>query len=177
MIKKILIGLALLIAVFVVIVYRQPDQFRIERSALVAATPEKVFAQVNDLHNWEAWSPWSKLDPAAQNTFEGPEAGVGAIFRWVGNNDVGEGSMTIIESVPGSLVRIRLDFVKPFEDTSTAEFSFQPAGDQTSVTWSMYGENNFMSKAFCLFMDMDEMLGGQFELGLAQLKAVAEAQP
>jgi len=177
MIKKILIGLALLIAVFVVIVYRQPGQFRIERSVLVDATPEKVFAQVNDFHNWDAWSPWAKLDPAAKNTFEGPPAGVGAIFRWAGNNEVGEGSMTIIESTPVELVRIKLEFIKPFEDQSTAEFKFVPQEGQTEVTWSMFGENNFISKAFCMFMDMEEMLGGQFEQGLAQLKSVTETNP
>jgi len=177
MIKKVLLGIVVVVAVFLTIVYLQPSRFRIERSTLIAAPPEKVFVQVDNLRNWDAWSPWAKLDPNAKNTFEGPSSGAGATFRWAGNKEVGEGSMTIIESIPGELVRIQLEFIKPFEDQSTAEFTFQPSDDQTEVTWSMYGENNFMSKAFCLFMDMDQMLGGQFEQGLAQLKSVAESAP
>jgi hypothetical protein len=126
-----------------------------------------VFAQVNDFHNWEAWSPWAKLDPAAKAIIEGPRAGKGAIFRWAGNEEVGEGSMTITESRPSDLIRIKLEFLKPFEATNTAEFTFKPVDNQTNVTWSMEGQNNFIAKAVCLFMNMDQMVGGQFEKGLA----------
>jgi hypothetical protein len=132
---------------------------------------------VNDFHKWEEWSPWAKLDPAAKATFEGPSAGTGAIFRWAGNKEVGEGSMTITESRPSDLIRIRLEFLKPFAATNTAEFTFKPEGDQTAVTWSMAGQNNFMSKAICLFMDRDKMVGGKFEEGLAAMKSIAEAVP
>lgn len=174
-IKKILIGLVVLVAVLVAIVSLQPAQFRVERSTTVSAPAETVFAQVNNFRNWDAWSPWAKMDPDAKFSFEGPESGVGAIFRWSGNDKIGEGSNTITESVPGERVRINLVFIRPFEDTSTAEFTFKPEGENTVVTWSMFGENNFISKAFCLFMDMDKMVGGDFEKGLASLKAVAES--
>jgi len=172
MITKILIVLAVLIIVFVIIVALRPDEFVVTRSASIPAPPAVVFAQVNDLHNWQAWSPWARLDPAAKNSFEGPPAGTGAIFRWAGNKQVGEGSMTITESRPNDLVRFRLEFLKPFANTCTAGFTFKPEGGQTVVTWSMSGKNNFMFKAVGLFMDCDKMVGAQFEQGLANLKSV-----
>jgi uncharacterized protein YndB with AHSA1/START domain len=175
MLKKIFIAIAVIAVVFVVVVAMQPSEFRIERSARISAPAPAVFAQVNDFHKWEAWSPWAKLDPAAKATFEGPPEGKGAIFRWAGNEEVGEGSMTITESRPSDLIRIKLEFLKPFETTNTAEFTFKPEGNQTAVTWSMEGQNNFIAKAVCLFMNMDQMLGGQFEKGLASMKSVAEA--
>ena len=147
------------------------------RSATISAPAPAVFAQVNDFHNWEAWSPWAKLDPAAKATFEGPSTGTGAIFKWAGNKEVGEGSMTITESRPSDLIRIKLEFLRPFEATNSAEFTFKPEGNRTAVTWSMEGKNNFIAKAVCLFMNMDKMVGGQFEQGLAQMKAVVEAAP
>ena len=160
---------------FAVVVALQPSEYRISRSATVSAPAPDVFAQVNDFHNWEAWSPWAKLDPAAKTTFEGPAAGQGAVFAWSGNDKVGEGRMTLTESRPAELVRIRLDFVKPFAGTSTSEFTFKPAGNRTAVTWTMSGDQNFLEKAMCLFVSMDKMLGGEFEKGLAQMKSVAEA--
>jgi hypothetical protein len=175
MLIKILIGLVVVIGVFAAIVAMRPSDFRVERSAVVFAPAPVVFAQVNDLHNWDAWSPWAKLDPAAKQTFDGPRAGTGAAFAWAGNNQVGEGRMTITESRPNELIRFRLDFVKPFAGTNTAEFSFKPQGDKTAVTWSMSGRQNFMAKAICMFMSMDKMVGGQFDQGLAQMKSVAEA--
>jgi len=175
MLKIILIALAVIVVVFVAIVAVQPSDFRITQSATIAAPPEVVFAQVNDLHNWEAWSPWAKLDPAAKSAYEGPAAGVGAAFAWSGNNKIGEGRMTIIESRPNELVQFKLDFLKPFKATNTAEFTFKPEGNQTAVTWSMYGKNSFIGKAVGLFINCDKMVGGQFEQGLAQMKSVAEA--
>jgi uncharacterized protein YndB with AHSA1/START domain len=174
-VKKILIGLAAVVVVFAFVVALQPSDFRIVRSATIAAPPAAVFSQVNDFHKWEAWSPWAKMDPAAKNTFEGAQAGTGAIFGWAGNSKVGEGRMTLTESRPPDLIRIRLDFVRPFAGTNTAEFTFRPEGDQTVVTWSMAGKNNFVARAFCLFVNMDKMLGGEFEKGLAQMKVLAEA--
>ena len=144
MLTKILVAVAVIIVVFVVVVATRPSKFRITRKATMAAAPSSVFAQVNDFHNWEAWSPWAKLDPAAKTSFEGPSAGRGATFRWAGNKEVGEGSMTIIESRPDDFIRIQLEFLKPFKATNTAEFTFQPEGDRTAVTWSMAGDNNFM---------------------------------
>jgi len=177
MLKKILIALAAIIVVFVAVVAMQPSEFRIVRTATMSAQAPAVFAQVNDFHNWEAWSPWAKLDPAAKNSFEGPSAGTGAIFRWAGNKEVGEGSMTITESRPNELIRFNLEFLKPMAGTSTAEFTFKPDGDQTAVTWGMAGKNNFISKAICLFMNMDKMVGGKFEEGLAAMKSIVEAAP
>jgi hypothetical protein len=179
MIKRILIGVVVVVIVVVVvlavIIALQPAHYRIERSATVSASPQTVFAQVNDFHNWQAWSPWAKLDPSMKQTFEGAAAGTGAIYTWAGNREVGEGRMTMTESRPNDLIRINLEFLKPFAATSTTEFTFKPEGNQTAVTWSMTGENNFLAKGFHLFMNMDKMVGGDFEKGLAHMKSVAEA--
>lgn len=175
MLIKILIALVLIMAVFAIVVAFQPADFRIERSTAVAAPPAAVFALVNDFHRWDAWSPWAKLDPAMKATFEGPLAGPGAIYTWAGNNKVGEGRMTILESRPTELIRIKLEFLKPFKTTNTTEFLLKPAAGQTAVTWSMSGRRDFMTKAVCLFMDMDQLVGGDFEKGLAQMKSLVEA--
>jgi len=175
MLINILIALGVLFVVFVIIVAMRPNDFRVSRSATLPAPAAVVFEHVNDLHKWEAWSPWARLDPNAKGTYEGPPAGVGAIFRWAGNKNIGEGSMTITESKPNELVRFRLEFLKPFKATNTAEFTFQAQGDQTVVTWSMFGKNNFMAKAVGLFMDCDKMVGSQFEQGFANLNAVLKS--
>lgn len=175
MLKKILIGLAAVIAVFVVVVALQPAHFTYTRSATIAAAPSAIFPHVNDVKKWEAWSPWAKLDPNMKMSYKGPSAGVGAVSAWAGNSDVGEGSMTVTESRANELVRFRLDFVKPMAGTSTAEFTFKPQGNGTVVAWSMSGENNFMCKAVGLFMNCDKMVGAEFEKGLAELKKIAEA--
>ena len=177
MLKITLISLAVLAVLFVIFVALRPNEFRVERHATMSAPPAVVFAQVNDFHLWEAWSPWAKLDPAVRNTFEGPSAGAGAIFRWAGNKNVGEGGMTITESRPGELIRIKLEFLKPFASTCTTEFTFKPEGNQTAVSWTMSGKNNFMSKAAGLFVNCEKMVGGQFEKGLAAMKSVVEAAP
>lgn len=177
MLKNILIGVAAVVLLFVAVVVMQPSTFRITRTATIAAPPEAVFAQVNDLHKWPAWSPWVKLDPEMKITYEGAPAGTGAIHTWSGNKDVGEGRLTITESHPNDLIRMKLEMLKPFAATNAVEFSFKPEGSQTVVTWSMTGESNFFAKAIHLFMDVDKMVGGDFEKGLAQLKTVAEAAP
>jgi len=177
--KKILIGLgvvAVLLGGFAVVVAVQPGDYKVERSATVAAPPATVFAQVNDFHKWEGWSPWAKLDPNCKNTFEGPTAGTGAVFKWAGNDDVGEGQMEIVESKPDELIRIKLDFVKPFASSCDTVFTFKPEGGATAVTWTMSGKNNFVGKGFCLFMNMDKMVGADFEKGLAAMKTAAEAK-
>lgn len=174
MLKKLLISLAVIVVVFLVVVALQPKEFRVARSTTISAAPSAVFAQVNDFHKWAAWNPWGKIDPAMKQTYEGAQSGVGAIYNWAGNNEVGEGRMTIVESRPSDLIRVKLEFFKPFAGTSTAEFTFKPAGNQTMVTWNMFGENNFMAKAIHLFMNMDKMIGDQFEKGLADMKAVVE---
>lgn len=167
--------LALLaIAVLVIIVALQPAQFRVTRSTTIAAPAANVFAQVNELGKWEAWNPWQKKDPAMQLTFSGPPAGPGASYAWAGNKEVGEGRLTITESHPHELVRLRLEFFKPFTATNTAEFTFRPDNGGTQVTWTMTGRNNLFAKALRLVMNMDRMVGGEFEKGLAQMKTVAE---
>ena len=173
--KKILLAALLIVVVFILVVATRRADFQITRSTTIAAPAVVVFAQVNDFHLWDAWSPWAKLDPAMKQTHEGASAGTGAIYSWVGNNEVGEGRMTLTESRANELIRIKLEFLKPFAAVNTTEFSFKPEGTQTAVTWSMTGTNNFMAKAFCMFMNMDKMVGGDFEKGLAQLKTVAEA--
>jgi len=174
--KKILIVLFALIAAAVIIVQLQPEDFKLSRSIKIAAPAAEVFPQVNDFHNWEAWSPWAKLDPAAKNTFEGPAAGVGSIFKWSGNDKVGEGTMTVVESKPNELVKIKLEFVRPFAATNDTEFTFKEEDKQTLVTWTMSGKHNFVGKAMCLVMNMEKMVGPDFEKGLANLKAVVEGK-
>jgi uncharacterized protein YndB with AHSA1/START domain len=177
MFKKILLALVVIIAVFAVVVAMQPSDFRVARSAVIDAPPAAVFDQINDLHKWQQWSPWAKLDPNSKSTFEGPVSGKGAIFEWSGNSDVGEGKMTITESVPNDRVKFRLDFVKPFAGTNDAQFNLEPQGTGTRVTWVMSGEKNFLFKAVGLFMDCDKMLGPQFDKGLARLKSIVEMSP
>lgn len=170
-------GLAVLVlaaAAFAGLVALQPAEFRIVRTARIAAAPSAVFAQVNDFHNWQAWSPWLALDPAAKTTFEGPAAGTGAGFGWSGNDKVGEGHMLVTDSKPSDLVRIKLDFVKPMAGTAMTDITFKPVGSETEVTWAMYGQNGFLGKAMCFFVNTDKMVGGDFERGLANLKSVAE---
>lgn len=176
---KVLLGVAavvvLVVAVLAVVVALQPSEFRIQRSATINASAPAVFAQVNDFHSWQAWSPWAKLDPSVRNSYEGAPAGTGAAFAWAGNSKVGEGRMTIVESRPSELVRIKLEFLKPFAATNTAEFTFKPEGERTAVTWSMYGRNNFPARAVWLFVNMDKALGAEFDKGLAAMKSAAEA--
>ncbi len=174
LLKKLLLVVVVLVAAFVVIVALQPTVFQVRRETTIHAPAEVVFAQVNDFHAWNAWSPWAKRDPQAKNSFEGPASGPGAIFRWSGNDEIGEGQMTLTESTLSSLIRIKLEFIRPFADTAETEFAFEPVGDATQVRWTMTGENNFMAKLFGLLMDMDKMVGGDFETGLANLKEVAE---
>ncbi|HZV33238.1 MAG TPA: SRPBCC family protein [Verrucomicrobiae bacterium] len=174
MMIKILIAVAIVVAVFFVIVSLQPSEGRITRERVMPVPGKAVFEQVNDFHKWQTWSPWAKRDPAAKNRFEGAASGKGAIFAWEGNKEVGAGRMTILESRPAELVRIKLEFFKPFASVSDAEFAFKPEGNQTKVTWTMTGKRPFMAKMFCMFVDMDKMVGGDFEKGLAGMESEAQ---
>jgi Polyketide cyclase / dehydrase and lipid transport len=174
--KKVLIGLGAFLVAFLAFVSTRPGAFRVERSAHIGAPPGVVFAQVNDFHAWDAWSPWAKIDPAMTTKYEGEAAGVGAIYAWSGNDEVGSGKMTMTESQEAQKVGIRLEFFKPFEATNATEFTFKPSGTGTDVIWAMSGHNNFVAKLMCVFMDMDKMVGGDFEKGLASLKQVSEAK-
>jgi len=176
MLTKILIALAVIVVVFVVIVATRPSEYRVARTVTIAAPAPAVFAQVNDFHKWDAWNPWAKMDPAMKQTYEGAPAGTGAVYTWTGNKQVGEGRMTVTESRPPDLIRINLQFLKPFAATSTAEFTFRPEGQRTAVTWSMVGKLNFVTKIVHLVVNMDKMIGGNFEKGLADMKAVAEGR-
>lgn len=174
MLKKILLGIAAVVAILVVVIALQPADFKVSRTMTMAAPPSAPFAEVNDFHRWQAWSPWAKLDPKMKVGFEGPQSGTGAINTWAGNSDVGKGRATIVESRANELVRMKLEFFEPFEATSTAQFTFKPDGAGTAVTWTMEGKNNFVGKAIGLFMDCDKMVGGQFEKGLKDMKALVE---
>lgn len=164
----------ILLALLVGAVAMQPKEFRLERSRQIAAPPEAVFAQVNDFHNWQKWSPWAKLDPDAKNTYSGPDAGEGARFAWDGNDDVGAGQMTIVESRPNELVQLKLEFTRPMENVCDTIFTFTPSEEGTLVTWSMAGSNSFLGKAVHLLIDMDKMVGAQFEEGLTNLQQIVE---
>ena len=174
--KKALIAILIIVAAVVVLIATRPATFHIERSVEIGAPAEIPFAMVNGLKQWEAWSPWDKLDPNLQRTYEGPESGVGAKYHWVGNDDVGEGRMSITESVPNQKVVFDLEFLKPMEAKHTTTFTFAPEADNTKVVWAMDGNHNFMGKAFGLFMDMDAMVGADFAKGLSQMKTAAEAE-
>lgn len=173
MLKYILGGIVAIVAVFAAVVAFQPTDFRVERTAQINAPASAVFAQVNDFRGWSAWSPFER-DPAMKRSFEGPPSGVGTSYAWSGNDEVGEGRATIVESRPNELVRIKLEFVRPFAATNIAEFTFKPASNSTAVTWAMTGERNFIAKAMCLVFDGEKMVGGEFEKGLAQLNAVMQ---
>lgn len=151
----------------------KPDEFHVERSLTINAPAASIYPHINNYKNWAAWSPWEKVDPNMKRTYSGPESGKGAKYAWVGNADVGEGDMEIIESDPSKIV-IKLHFVKPFEGTDTATFTMQPEGDATKVTWGMTGPSPFMCKVMQVFMNMDECCGKEFNKGLASLKEISE---
>jgi len=176
MFKYIAGAVVLLIAAVLIVAAFQPDQFRVERSTVINAPPETIFAILNNLHRGKEWSPYENKDPAMQRQFEGPASGVGAVFAWNGNKDVGQGRMEIIDSTPPSHLKIQLDFIEPFSARNTAEYTLAPEGNGTRVTWAMFGPMPFLSKLMCLFMDMDTMVGRDFETGLASLKQLAEQE-
>ncbi|MGH6866394.1 MAG: SRPBCC family protein [Methyloceanibacter sp.] len=174
--RKILIALAAIVLIFVVMVAMQPSEFHVEKTATIDAVPAAVFAEVNDLKKWDAWSPWAKLDPDAKVSFEGPSVGEGATMAWVGNDKVGAGKMTVTESRPDDLVKLRVDFKEPFEGSSMSQFAFKSSGNQTAVTWTMTDDHNFLEKAFCLVMNGKKMIGNDMDKGLVQMKSVVEQQ-
>jgi uncharacterized protein YndB with AHSA1/START domain len=174
MLKIIAIVIVVLIAVALGLAATKPDTFRVQRVATIKAPPAKVFALLDDFRQWGQWSPWEKLDPDLKRTFSGPASGKGAAYEWVGNNKVGAGRMEITEPAPPSKLVIKLDFIKPFEGHNIAEFTLEPQGDATQLTWAMHGPTPFVSKLMQVFVSMDSLIGKDFEAGLANLKAVAE---
>ncbi|HVP67647.1 MAG TPA: SRPBCC family protein [Anaeromyxobacteraceae bacterium] len=174
MVKKILFAVVGVVVLFGAYVATRPSAYRIERSAPVAAPPEVVYAQIADFHRWKDWSPWAHLDPKMRDTLGGAPAGLGAVYEWSGNDKVGEGRMTIVGARPNEEVDIRLEFLKPWSQTSRTEFRLKPEAGGTRVTWAMSGENDFVGKAYGVFVDMDRIVGRDFEKGLASLRTVSE---
>ncbi len=169
----ILIVVVVIVVLLLIIVAMQPGTFRVERSTSIAAPAATVFANVNDFRRWKEWSPWENIDKNLQQTYEGPPQGTGSMYSWSGKK-TGSGRMTITESNPNRFIKIKLEFFKPFRAANTAEFTFVPDGNQTAVTWLMYGDKNMLAKAMHMMVSMDKMVGGMFEQGLRQLKAVSE---
>lgn len=171
--------LLVLAAVSALIAYvsLQPDTFRIARSAVIEAPPERIYPLINDFHEWERWSPWAKLDPAQVVTYDGSPLGAGALMSWSGNKKVGAGKMKIAESSQNERVRLKIQFLKPMKAIHEVQFDLKPIDDtRTELFWTMAGKNEFMGKAMHAFLNMDRMIGGQFEAGLANLKALVEAR-
>lgn len=176
MLKKILLVLVAAVVVLAVVIATRPGQYRVVRSVTVAAPATVAYEQVADFRRWEPWNPFAKLDPAVKIEYAGAASGPGATYHWVGEGQTGEGRMTITDARPGSEIVIKLDFLKPMEDTATATFQFEPDGEGTKVSWAMAGRLNFVGKAMCLVKSMDQMVGPMFEKGLQDLKGVAEAE-
>ena len=176
MLKKILITISVIVVLFFAFVLMQSNEFQVTRSIKITASVDKVFNYVNTQTKWEEWSPWAQLDPNAEKFFGGQISGVGSFYKWSGNEKIGAGTSTIIESKENEFIKFRLDFEKPMRTTNIAEFSFirMEKEGETIVTWNIYGEKNFMAKLFGLFMNCEEMVGDEFEKGLKNLKEVVE---
>ena len=166
--------LAVAIAIVLVLAATKPDTFSVQRAAMVKAPPESIFPLINDFHRWGTWSPYENKDPAMKRSYSGAESGKGAVYAWDGNKHVGSGRMEILDASAPSKIVIKLDFFTPFEGHNTAEFTMLPQGDATSLTWLMHGPAPFMSKLMQVFMNIDNMVGKDFEVGLANLKRIAE---
>jgi hypothetical protein len=170
------IAAIIVLAVAVVAIYAatKPDSFSVQRSIAIKAPPEKIFAIINDFHRWGVWSPYESKDPAMKRTYSGAPSGKGAVYEWDGNSKVGQGRMEIIDAAAPNKIAIKLDFIRPFEGHNTAEFTFAPQGDATTVTWGMSGPARYITKVMSTLFDLDKMIGNDFEAGLANLKTAAE---
>jgi len=168
------IVLALAVVAVLIMAATKPDSFSVQRAAVINAPAERVFPLIADFHEWRKWSPWEDRDPALKRTYDGAERGKGAVYAWEGNRNVGSGRMEILEANAPSLVKIKLDFLKPFEAHNIAEFTILPQGNATNLSWVMRGPAPFMSKVMQVFMSFDKMIGKDFETGLARIKSVSE---
>jgi uncharacterized protein YndB with AHSA1/START domain len=175
MFKKILLALLVVVGGILLYALTKPDTFRVERSTTINASPEKIFSLLDNFHEWSKWSPWEKMDPTMQRSYSGPENGVGAAYAWKGNDAVGQGSMKITQVAAPSKLGVQLDFIAPMEASNQVEFVLTPNGNTTHVLWTMQGESNYLSKLMQVFVSMDSLIGKDFEAGLADLKATAEA--
>ncbi|MGR8981898.1 MAG: SRPBCC family protein [Gammaproteobacteria bacterium] len=174
MIESLVIAVVVLLVLLLIYAATRPNMFRVERSATIKAPAEKIFPLINDFREWEPWSPWEKVDPAITRIYSGAASGEGAVYEWTGNKNIGQGRMEIIESLPPSKIKLKIDFIKPFEAHNTIEFTLVRRGDSTTVTQAMYGPSPFMSKLMGIFCSMDKIVGQKYEEGLANLKAIAE---
>ena len=166
--------LAIAIAIVLILAATRPDRFSVQRATTVKAPPEKIFPLINDFHQWGTWSPYENKDPAMKRNYSGAASGKGAVYAWDGNKNVGSGRMEILDTAAPSKIVIKLDFFTPFEGHNTAEFTMLPQGDATNVTWLMHGPLPFMGKIMHVFINMDRMVGKDFEIGLANLKRFTE---
>lgn len=176
MLKKILLGVTILLVGLLAFAATRPDTYRVERSSTIPVSADIVYAQLDDMHAWSRWSPWDKLDPAMKKEYGGPPRGVGAYYTWKGNEEVGQGKMTIVRSEPPRAIAYKLEFIEPFESEADTEIQLVPQGEGVKVVWSISGRNDFVSKLFGLFMDMDAMIGADFEKGLVALAEVSRAE-
>lgn len=174
MLKKIAIAVVVILAVIVGLALTKPDSFSVQRVTAIKAPPEKIMPLISDFHNWTSWSPWEALDPNMQRTFSGAPNGKGAVYSWKGNKDVGQGRMEITDLSPPNKVIIKLDFIDPMESNNVTEFTLNPQGDSTNVSWTMTGPMPFMMQLMSVFSSIDTMIGRDFEKGLAKMKAAAE---
>ena len=174
MIKKILIVLLVIIGGILAYAATKPDTMHVERSTVINAPPSKIFALISDFREWSRWSPWENLDPNMTKTLSGAPSGKGAVYEWKGNSDVGSGRMEILEATEPSMVSIQLDFIEPFEGHNVTAFRLVPSGGATNVVWTMDGPSPFMMKVMSVFMNMDTMIGTDFEKGLVAMKRAAE---
>jgi uncharacterized protein YndB with AHSA1/START domain len=174
MLWTILTVIAVVIAAILILAATRPDVFRVQRSATIAAPAEKIFPHLNDYRRWQAWSPYEKKDPAMKRTFSGPATGPGALYEWEGDKNVGKGRIEITEMSPNARLVFNLDMLKPFEAHNKGEFTLEPQGNATVVTWAMYGPTPYLFKIMHMFCNVDRMVGGDFEKGLADLKTISE---
>ena len=176
MLKTIAIAVVVVVGGFLIYAATRPDTFRVERTATIKAPPERIFPLINDFQRWGAWSPFEKKDPAMKRTLSGAPSGSGAVYEWDGNKEIGQGRMEIVESLPPSRVTLKLDFTRPFKAHNIVDFTLEPRGDSTQVTWAIHGPSPFISKVMGIVFNMDKMIGKDFEAGLAALKTVSEQQ-
>jgi hypothetical protein len=169
--------IAIVFAALLIYVSTRPDNFRVERSLVIHATAEQLFSLLNDFHAWEAWSPWEKIDPAVKRTYSGAESGIGAIYGWVGNRQLGEGRMEILSATPDFKLQIQIDFFKPFAAQNIIEFTLVQQGDTTTITQAMFGPSNFTAKLMGLCFSMDKMIGSKFDEGLQNIQRIVELKP
>ena len=174
MIKKIALAIGVLIVAVLLYAATRPGTLHVERSAAINAAPERIFPLINDFHQWGGWSPYETIDPAMKRTYSGSPEGKGAVYEWVGNNEVGSGRMEITDTSQSLGVTIKLDFTAPLEGHNVAQFTLVPEGGSTRVTWTMDGPTPYIGKLIGVFINMDTMIGGAFDEGLANVKRIAE---